>query len=141
VVDSAALLGTLIRALRPGGELVGACFSDTYYRDIRATLAAAGATIPAPDIGRSAARIAGALAAAGFSRVETWPEAVELQVATSGAVPHLERLLRRPLEPGEGDRLLVATGSPLRLDLSPLSFHAVAPGCPAGRVDRARRSQ
>jgi SAM-dependent methyltransferase len=128
VADTAALLGTLARAMRPGGELVGACFTDAYYREIRATLATVGETVPRPEIRRTAGEVADALAAAGFRRVETWPEAVELQVGAGEAPAHLGRLLRRPLRPGEGERLLAATGAPLRLDLSPLSFHAVAPG-------------
>ena len=67
------------------------------------------------------------MAGAGLSAIETWTEAVELCVDEAGCLAHLERLVGRTLDAGEANRLLEATRRPLRLDLSPLSFRAVAP--------------
>jgi SAM-dependent methyltransferase len=129
--DIAPLLATLAGAVRPGGEVVGACFTDAYYRGIRARLAQAGEAIARPEVRLTDGQIETALAVAGFCQVETWPEEVEIQVEAPGAVAHLERLVGRPLDAGDGERLAACPARPLQLDLSPLSFHAV-------RVDRAR---
>jgi hypothetical protein len=117
--------------LRPGGELVGACFTDAYYEGVRTRLAAAGETIPRPEVRLGAPQVHGALSAAGFERIETWPEAVELQVDDGAAPAHLERLLGRTIGRDEAERLLSAAGRPLRLDLSPLSFRATVPAVTA----------
>jgi SAM-dependent methyltransferase len=127
VAQPGALLATVARALRPGGELVGATFTDAYHRQLRDRLFAAGVPLPRPAISHSEEAIVAALSAAGFVDVEAWTEAVELHASAESTTAHLERLLGRPLEAGEADRLLNATGRPLSLDLSPLSFHALAP--------------
>jgi arsenite methyltransferase len=130
VEQPATFLGGLARAVRPGGELVGALFTDDYHRQLRQRLSAAGIPLPRPDIVHRQDEITAALVGAGFTGIETWTESVVLEVPDTRAAAHLERLLGRTLETGEADRLLDAVGRPLRLDLSPLSFHAVA-----GRVD------
>jgi SAM-dependent methyltransferase len=122
-----ALLATLARVLRPGGQLVGATFTDAYYRRLRGDLGAAGIALPRPAISHTEAEIGAALTSAGFANVELWTEAVELRVEGPGAAAHLERLLGRPLDAGEAGRVLDATGRPLRLDLAPLHFSATAP--------------
>jgi len=127
VAQPEAFLATVAKALRPGGELVGATFTDAYHRRLRERLFAAGVPLPRPTISHSEEAIIAALSAAGFDDVETWTEAVELHASGEGAAAHLGRLLGRPLEPGEADRLLDAIGRPLSVDLSPLSFHALAP--------------
>jgi SAM-dependent methyltransferase len=136
-VDQPALvLGGLARALRPGGELVGALFTDAYYRGLRGRLLEAGVPLRRPAISHTEAGIAAALAGAGLTSIEIWTEAVELCVEPAGCPAHLERLLGRPVEAGEAERLLDAIGRPLRLDLSPLSFRATAPwGRPAEKAD------
>ncbi len=124
--DTAALLATLAAALRPGGDLVGACFTDAYCAAIRTRLAAAGQELPWLSPPLTAAAVDASLVTAGFEGVETWAEAVELQVDEAVAGAHLERLLGRPVGAVDARRLLDATGRPLRLDLCPLSFRAVA---------------
>jgi SAM-dependent methyltransferase len=131
--DPAALLQGIARALRPGGELVGATFTDAYQRALRARLEAAGVTFPLPEIRHTPAQIAGALITAGFTAIETWTEDVELQVDGPAATAHLDRILGRSLGPGEAERLLGGTGGSLYRDFSPLSFRATAPGVDRGR--------
>ena len=123
VAAPAALLATLARALRHGGELVGATFTDAYYRRFRSMLGAAGIALPRPAISHTEAELTATLASAGFTDIETWAEAVELHVEGPGAAAHLERALGRPLDPVEADWVI---GRPLCLDLTPLSFSAVA---------------
>jgi SAM-dependent methyltransferase len=127
VAQPDAFLATVARALRPGGVLVGATFTDAYHCRLRQRLFTAGVPLPRPTISHTEEAIIAALSAAGFVDVEAWTEAVELHASEEGAPAHLERLLGRPLQPGEADRLLDAGGRPLSLDLSPLSFRAVAP--------------
>jgi SAM-dependent methyltransferase len=124
VAQPGAFLATVARALRPGGRLVGATFTDTYHRRLRGCLFAAGVAPPRPPISHTDAAIAEALAGAGFTDVETWTEAVELHVEGEAAAAHLGRVLGRTVEPDEADRILDATGRPLTIDLSPLSFSA-----------------
>jgi hypothetical protein len=122
--DAHQTLAALNTVLRPDGQLVGACFVDRYYQRIWARLVEAGAEPPRPDIQHRRADIEEALAAAGWTAVETWVEEVELQIDEPHEVAYLERVLRRPLAPGEHQRLMAAIGRPLSLDLHPLSFFA-----------------
>jgi malonyl-CoA O-methyltransferase len=121
-----AFLAIVARALRPGGVLVGATFTDAYHRRLRDRLFAAGVPLARPTISHTEDAIITALTAAGFTTIDTWTEAVELHAEGPNAIAHLERVLGRTLDAGEADRLLDATGRRLCLDLSPLSFRALA---------------
>ncbi|HEY2302854.1 MAG TPA: methyltransferase domain-containing protein [Acidimicrobiales bacterium] len=125
VEDPGAVLRVLAACLRPGGEVVGALFTDAYHAGLRRRLVAAGIPLPRPAISHSEDTVNSALVAAGFRGIEIWTEAVELDVDGAGAPAHLERLLGRPVDAAEVDRVLDAGGRPLRIDLSPLSFTAV----------------
>jgi SAM-dependent methyltransferase len=122
--DAHQTLAALNAVLRPDGQLVGACFVDSYYQHIWAQLEEAGADPPRPDIRHRRADIEDALAAGGWTDTEIWVEEVELQVDEPHEVAYLERVLRRPLAPGEHQRLMAAIDRPLSFDLHPLSFFA-----------------
>jgi SAM-dependent methyltransferase len=128
VAEPGAFLRGLARALRPGGQLVGALFTDAYHRDLRSRLFAAGVPLPRPAISHTEEGIVAALAGAGFTGIETWTESVQLHSDETASPDHLERLLGRTLDTDETARILDAIGRPLRADLSPLSFSAVAGG-------------
>jgi SAM-dependent methyltransferase len=126
VVNPDLLLRTLARSLRPGGQLSGASFTTAYYEQVWSRLDQAGAKPPQPGIRHRPDRIEAALWSAGFTNVETWTEDVAVQVSDQLERSYLQRVLGRPLEPGELDRLMDVVGRPLVLDLSPLHFRALA---------------
>ena len=126
VEDPGAVLRVLAACLRPGGEVVGALFTDAYHRRVAGPAVRRRDRPPSaryqPRRGR---RSTPPWSRAGFTGIEIWTEAVELHVDEAGAPAHLERLLGRSLDAAEVDRVLDAGGRPLRIDLSPLSFSAV----------------
>jgi SAM-dependent methyltransferase len=124
VADPTPLLRTLTQAIRPGGQLVGACFTTDYYRDIWSQLEQAGFDPPRPPFRHRPEAVEAALGDAGFTDVETWVEDVAMQISVGQEQPYLERVLRQSLKPEQLVHLLAAIQRPAVLDLSPLHFRA-----------------
>jgi SAM-dependent methyltransferase len=122
------VLQTVAGIIRPGGQLIGACFTTDYYARIWADLEQAGEDPPRPPFRHRPDQVEAALWAAGFTGVETWVEEVTVQIDEARAAMFLERVLRRSLQSGQFTQLRAATGHPLLLDLRPLHFRAYLPG-------------
>jgi SAM-dependent methyltransferase len=128
VSNPVEVLRTVARTIRPGGQLVGACFTTDYYSGIWADLEQAGEDPPRPPFRHRPGEIEAALLAAGFTGVETWIEEVVVQIDDAHEAMFLQRVLRRPLGPGQFAQVRAATSHPLVLDLRPLHFRARVPG-------------
>jgi SAM-dependent methyltransferase len=127
VDNPAAVLQTLAASIRPGGQLVGACFTTAYYAHVWAQLEEAGADPPRPPFRHRPDLIESALRDAGFTGVELWTEDVTVQVGARQEAPFVERVLRQCLEPAQFAQLMAGAGRPLTLDLAPLHFRGRIP--------------